>query len=177
MFALRQWRGWCPITALLSLFHTPMLKREGRPAHRGNPKVKKYKGVKIRALMVPESNEEDHTSNVKTDYAHLVQTRVTASGKVGGITTSSIPLQEVEDVTNDVLLEVHTDCAGHNIGDTVIEDVVPVVPVTRKKRKKANDSVSLIQPYLFSCSANSFIDQDAFLARRAFHRNRQCYHP
>ena len=78
-------------------------------------------------------SEEDYTSNIKMDYARLVQTRVTASGKVGGITTSSIPLQEVEDVTDNVLLEVHTDCAGDNIGDTVIEDVVPVVPATRKK--------------------------------------------
>ena len=69
-----------------------MSKRGGGSIHGYNPKVKKRKSVKIHALMVPESDEEDLPLNIKTDYARLVQTQVTASGKVGGVTTSSIPL-------------------------------------------------------------------------------------
>lgn len=138
-----------------------MSKRDSGSICRGKPKVKKHKGVKIRTVIAPDSDEEDSHSNVTKDYARLVQTRVTASGKVGNVTTSSIPLLEVEDTTTDVQLGEDTD----RVEETVIEDTVPVVPVTKKKRKKAND----IRPPSLSCLANDSSDQDAFLDRHPTH--------
>lgn len=116
-----------------------MSKREGGPIPKSNPKIKMRKGVKTRTIMVAESDEEDPPANASTDYAWLVQTRVTASGKAGTITTRSVPLLEVEDVAGDGSL-------GANINDdedVVVGDTVTVVPAARKARKKANDSVSL----------------------------------
>ena len=142
-----------------------MSKRDSGSICRGKPKVKKRKGVKIRTVIAPDSDEEDSHSNITKDYARLVQTRVTASGKVGNVTTSSIPLLEVEDTTTDVQLGEDTN----RVEETVIEDTVPVVPVTKKKRKKANDSVSLTWPPSLSCLANDSSDQDAFLDRHPTH--------
>ena len=68
-------RGSCLIATPLFLFCTfIMSKRGGGSIHGNNPKVKKRKSVKIHALMVPESDEEDLPLNIKTDYARLVQT-------------------------------------------------------------------------------------------------------
>jgi len=145
-----------------------MSKRDGGSIRRSNPKVRKRNGVKIRTVMVPESDEEDPPSNVNTDYARLVQTRVTPSGKIGSITTSSIPLLETDDTADNVLLEpVDTDC----IGETAVEDM-PTIPTTQKKRKKANDSVCCIQLFSLPGLADSLSDKNAVLARHTIHRAR-----
>ena len=119
-----------------------MSKRERRPTRPGNPVVKKRKGVKIRTIMVPDSDEEGSPSNVNTtDYARLVRTQVTQSGKVGSVTTSSVPLLEVEDILkNTPLPEADTD----QWENAVVEDAGALTPATRKRRKKENDSVSLM---------------------------------
>ena len=162
-FALRSMR-WAYLIALTPLSRSPtspMSKREGGTTQRGNPTVKKRKGVKIRTVFIPDSDEEGHPSNINTtDYARLVRTQVKPSGKVGNVTTSSIPLLEAEDVTNDVLPEVDTNHSEV----AVVEDVEAANPPTRRRRKKANDSVSLalMQPLLYL--TNSLSDQDAFLA-------------
>lgn len=118
-----------------------MSKREGGRTQRGNPAVKKRKGVKIRTVMVPDSDDEGTPSNVNTtDYARLVRTRVTPSGKVGSVTTSSVPLLEVEDIVNDTL---PPDVDANHGESAVFEDAVAPIPATRKRRKKENDSVSL----------------------------------
>ena len=134
-----------------------MSKREGGFTH---SKVKKRRGVKIRTTIIPDSDEEDLPSNVNVDYARLVRTRVTASGKIGSVTTNSVPLLEGEEITADSSLEAGTDCAG----DPVVGDVVMVVPTARRKQKKANDSVSIVEFILFSGLANDPSDKDAVLA-------------
>lgn len=140
-----------------------MSKRRGAPICRGNSKIKLRKGVKIRTITIQDSDEEDSPSNVNTDYAQLVQTQVTASGRVGSITMSRIPLLELEDVMGDISLEAGTD------GDesAVTGDVVTVFPAVQKKRKKANDSVRLIKLPSLSHPANDSSDKDGFLARQA----------
>ena len=118
-----------------------MSKRGSESIPRGNPKVKKRNGVKIRTLLIPDSDEESPPLNVDTEYARWVKTRVTTSGQAGRITTGSVPLIEAADVTDNAPLEVNNELAG----DTVIGDAVPKTSETRKKQKKAaNDSVSLL---------------------------------
>ena len=146
---------------------TTMSKRGEGSTRGGNPKVKKRKGVKIRTVAIPDSDGEDPPMNVCTDYARLVQTRVTASGKIGNVTTSSVPLLDEEEAAKD-LPEVDTDRAG----DPVVDNIITVIPTARKKRNKANDSVSFIELVLLSGLANGSLDQDAVLARRAVHRAR-----
>jgi len=141
-----------------------MSKRGEGSTRGGNPKVKKRKGVKIRTVAIPDSDGEDPPTNVCTDYARLVQTRVTASGKIGNVTTSCVPLLDEEEAAKD-LPEVDTDRAG----DPVVDNIT-VIPTARKKRNKANDSVSFIELVLLSGLANGSLDQDAVLARRAVHR-------
>lgn len=135
-----------------------MSKRGGERTR--NPKVKKRRGVKIHTTIIPDSDEEDLPSNVDVDYARLVQTRITASGKIGNITMSSIPLLEGEEITGDSSLEAGTNCAE----DPVVEDVVTVVSTTQRKQKKVNDSVSIVKFILLSSLANDPSDEDAILA-------------
>lgn len=120
-----------------------MLKREGASIRSGNHKVKKRKGVKIRSTIIPDSDEENPPLNANTEYARLVRTRVTASGKVGSITTSSLPIVEAAGNIPNPPPEVDV---GHTI-DTVAEDTtVSVFPIAQKRkkprRKRGNDSVS-----------------------------------
>lgn len=153
----------CPITAPLTFFHvSTMSKRGGDSIRNGYPTVKKRKGVKIRTLAIPDSDEESAPSNVTSDYARLVKTRVKASGEAGSVTTSSILLTEVADITNDPPLEVDT-----GFTDTVLEDAVLTNRVTTRKRTKANDSVSPAKCPPLSSLTNGPPDQDDFMARRA----------
>ena len=144
-----------------------MSKREGGPSRHGNPTVKKRKGVKIRAVIILDSDEEGPPTNPSTtDYARLVRTRVTPSGKVGNVTTSSVPLLEVQDITNYVPLEVDTNHNTDVVVAAAVEDsTVAAIPTTRRRWKKANDSVSLMPIQPLSYHTNSTLDQDAFLAR------------
>ena len=147
LFALRQGPcNLCPITIPLSLFHvTTMSKRGNSPPSKGNTKVKRRKGIKVRAIVIPDSDEGCIPQNVGTDYARLVQTQVKTSGKVGNITTYSVSFLDTEGVANDLLAEVDTN----DVGDMVENVTLAMIPKTRRKQRKANDSVSLPQP---SCS-------------------------
>lgn len=113
-----------------------MSKRDGESIH-NNTSLKKRKGLKIRATLIPDSDDE--TSNVDVDCVRWVKTRVKTSGGVGSVTTSNVPLVEAADNTNGPLPEADTECAG----DTVLEDAMSPTPVTQRKRKKENDSVGL----------------------------------
>ena len=116
-----------------------MLKRGSDPPRQGNLKVKKRKGVRTQAILVPDSDDESLPSNVTTDYARLVKTRVNLSGKVGAITATSVHLLEVGGAPKDPPLEVAVD----DLVDTAAEVTFPIIPATWKKQKKANDSVGL----------------------------------
>ena len=118
-----------------------MSKRGSDPTRRGSLQIKKRKGVRTQAILVPDSDDESLPSNVTTDYARLVKTRVNLSGKVGAITATNVRLLEVETAPKDPPLEVVVD----DPVDAATEVVVPIISATQKKRKKANDSVSLIQ--------------------------------
>ena len=121
-------------------FHTSaMSKRGGESTGTGNPRVKKRKGVKIRTTLIPDSDEEVPTSNVNTDYARWVKTRVTTSGGVESVTMSSVPLVEVADNTNDLPPGVGTEPAA----DIAPDNATSATQVARRNRKKENDSVSL----------------------------------
>ena len=115
-----------------------MSKWGSDPTHRGKLQIKKRKGVRTQVILVPDSDDESLPPNVTVDYARLVKTRVDLSGKVGTITATSVRLMEVGDAPEDPPLEVIVDGP-----DAATEVIVPTVPATRKRRKKANDSVSL----------------------------------
>ncbi|KAF9780597.1 hypothetical protein BJ322DRAFT_1112587 [Thelephora terrestris] len=119
-----------------------MFKREGGLTHSGNPKVKKRKGVKIRTVIIPDSDEESPTPNVKMDYARLVQTHVTASGKVGSVTATSVPFVEAaEYLANGSMLDIDND--PNLASDIPIHNVVPEMQVTKMRRKRGNDSTKM----------------------------------
>ena len=67
----------------------------------------------------------------------MTKTRVTTSGKEERIATSNIPVSEVEEVSTHASPEANTDTFVNTT-----ENDVPIVPVKKKKRKRANDSVS-----------------------------------
>ena len=116
-----------------------MSKRGSDPPCRGNLQIKKRKGVRTQVILVPDSDDESLPPNVTTDYVWLVKTRVNLSGKVGAITATSVHLLEVETAPKDLPLEVDID----DPADAATKAIIPIISATRKKRKKANDSVSL----------------------------------
>ena len=116
-----------------------MSKRGSDPTRRGSLQIKKRRGVRTQTILVPDSDDESLPPNVTTDYARLVKTRVNLSGKVGTITATSVRLLEVETAPKDLPLEVVID----DPADAATEAIVPVISATRKRQKKANDSVSL----------------------------------
>ena len=123
----------------LSIFHVSIMsKRDGESIHRGNTRSKKHKGCKIHSTLIPDSDEEIPTPSANANSVRWVKTRVTTSGQVGSVTTSSVPLSEVADNTNGPRLEADTEHAR----DTILEDTMSATPVTQRKRKKENDSVS-----------------------------------
>jgi len=134
-----------------------MSKRGGDSTRILVTKVKKRKGVGSRTITILDSDEEDLLPKVSTEYARVTKTRVTASGKAERITTSSIPVFEVEDVNDHAPPEVDND----NLVDDATENVISVAPA--KKRKRVNDSVSDLTPHPHRLSKNP-LDQDALLA-------------
>lgn len=115
-----------------------MTKRHGDPAYGVKVKVKKRKGVKVRTVTILDSDDEG-PSNIDTEYARLLKTRVTTSGKADSVTMNSLPLLEVQNTThNDMPLAPCPDTQEPD--ETVAESAVPSKPA-KKRRKKANDSV------------------------------------
>lgn len=114
-----------------------MSKRGAEPTRGGSLKVKRRKNVKIRATLIPDSDEEPPPSNVDPEYIRLVKTRVTASGD-GSVTTSKVPFAEmISGTENDPLLPLE-GCTD----DTTFEDTDHTATATQRRRRKANDSVS-----------------------------------
>ena len=113
-----------------------MAKRYGDSTYGVGTKVKKRKGIKIRAVNVPESDDEATPLNVDTEYARLLKTRVSVSGKVGSVTMNTLPVFEVKDI-------VHTDAFEPVIydNDGITAGNVALVIKAKRRRKKANDSV------------------------------------
>lgn len=117
-------------------FSSSMAKRHGDSTYGVNTKVKKRKGIKVRTVNVPDSDDEGHSRNVETERARLLKTRVTASGKADSVTMNSLPLFEVESVVHGGL-EPTIDSNE----EVMAENTIPVIATAKKRRKKMNDSV------------------------------------
>ena len=111
-----------------------MSKRGGDSTQLPATRMKKRKGIGSRTITVPDSDEEDLPPTAN-DYAQLTKTRVTASGKAGKVTMSSIPVFEAERLSPPVPLEENVDDFVDFTGT-----IAPAAPA--KRRKKVNDSVS-----------------------------------
>ena len=145
-----------------------MAKRHGDSTHGISTKVKKRKGVKVRTVNIPDSDDEGSAPNIDTEYARLLKTRVATSGKAGSITMSNIPLLEIHHIAHDDSLEPISD----NREEIVAENTIPSTPA-KKRRKKKNDSVCctlLTKPFYH---ADHSPDQDANFPGRAPYRPRR----
>jgi len=134
-----------------------MAKQYGDSIRRGNIHIKKRKGIKVRTVNVPDSDEEGPHPNIDVEYARLLKTRVATSGKADSVTMTSLPLFEVKDSARDDSSELTTD--RHE--EFIVENVIPVTMGKKKRRKKMNDSVRLFLPIKQSSYANDPSDQDA----------------
>jgi hypothetical protein len=125
-------------------FHvSAMSKRGGESIHRGKPTIKKRKGVKIQSRLIPDSDEDTPSSNLNTEYMRTVRTRVKTSGRIGSVTVSNVAFVEPEDIMDGSPPEVSTEDAG----DNVLQGTVPKTKKARRKREKANDTVSLLTSF------------------------------
>jgi len=95
---------------------SPSMTKRHRDSTRGvNTKFKKQKGVKVRTVSIPDSDEEGLPSNVETEYARLLKTRATTSGKVDGVTMNSLTLFEAKAAASNDSLDPPTGtCQGHS---------------------------------------------------------------
>lgn len=109
-----------------------MSKRGGDPTCIRTSKIKKRRGVGSRTITVIDSDEDQIVSK---DYARATKTRVAASGRMEGVSISTVPIFEVEQSSTPVSLE-------ENVVDLVdvVKDSAPAVPA--KQVKRVNDSVS-----------------------------------
>lgn len=114
-----------------------MSKRGGELTHVRPTKVKKRRGVGSRTIAVPDS-DDDSPPAATNDYAQVTRTRVGTSGKAERVTTSSVPISEVEMEKVDAHTSLDRNTGGSM--DASAENDVSAVPA--KQRKKANDSVS-----------------------------------
>jgi len=114
-----------------------MAKRHGDTTYGVKVKVKKRRGVKVRTINVPDSDDEG-PPKVDTEYARLLKTRVAASGKADSITMNTLPVFELKATThNDDSLDPGLDGQPE---ESIVENTPPSMPA-KKPRKKANDSV------------------------------------
>lgn len=103
--------------------------------------MKKRRGVGSRSIAVLDSDEEDPTPKAPIDYARVTKTQVGTSGKVKRVTTSSVPIFEVEEVSVHAPPEVDTN----NLENAPADDIPRPAPA-KKRRKRSNDSVSYLTP-------------------------------
>ena len=116
---------------------TTMSKREGEPTRLPAAKVKKRRGVRSRAITVPDSDEEESYPTTSNEYAWVTKTRVAAlSGKAESISVGSIPIFEVDQPCEPVLEHENPD----DFAD--IDEINVPAAAPSKRRKKVNDSVS-----------------------------------
>ena len=126
-----------PINPPLLPLSSTMSKRVATTRTR-TTKLKKRKGVGSRTITALDSDEEDPPP-ATDEYARITKTRVSTSGKAEKVSTSSIPIYEVEEA------DIHTLLENISEGDDA-EHTVPVMPAKRKQRKRGNDSVSSLIP-------------------------------
>jgi len=120
-------------------------------------KVKRRKGVRIRTVTVPDSDDERPPSNNSIEYARSVRTRASTAGKAESVTTKTVRILEAKDVRQD-----DPEPSADNHEEVIEENPIPTKKA-KKQRKKKNDSVRRIvftQPFY----TNRFLDQDANLA-------------
>ena len=134
----QQWCATCLIGLLAFHLFSTMSKRGGDLIWVWATKVRKCKGVGSHTFTVLDSNHED-PSKVSTEYAWVTKTQVTTSGKRERITTSSVPVFEMEEASVDI--HVPPEVNADNFIDTAAENVLPMV-LTKKRWKRGNDSVS-----------------------------------
>ena len=140
-----------------------MAKRHGDPTRGVSVNVKKRKGIKVRTVNIPDSDDDAPPMKTDTEYARLLKTRVTTSGKVDSVTMDSLPLFEIEDHN---LLEQTADY--YEAAEA--ENTIPSVTAKKKRRKKANDSVSVAVLTTRLFDADNPPDQNANLARHTVYR-------
>jgi hypothetical protein len=102
-------------------------------------KVKKRKGMKVRTVNVPDSDDEDPTPKVETEYARLLKTRVATSGKAESVTRNSLPVFEVKAISHNNSLEPTVD----SYEEVVVGNATPTTKA-KKQRKRVNDSVHCV---------------------------------
>lgn len=138
-----------------------MAKRHGDSTHGVVVKSKKRRGIKIRTVNILESDDEGAVK-INTEYARLLKTRITTSGKVDSVTMDSLRFVEaIGDTANsspEQVVEGYVD--GHE--EVPANDAVPSTK-TKKRRKKKNDSVCCTLFTGPSPRANDLPDQDADL--------------
>ena len=136
-----------------------MAKRPGDSTHRVSVKVKRRKGVKIRTVTVLDPDKEGPPPNVKVEYARLLKTRVTTSGKADSVTMHTLPLFEAKEVVHSGSQEPATPSYHEGI---IVGDPIPATTAKKRQRKKMNDSVRLVSidqsPY-----ANDSLDEDVHI--------------
>ena len=116
-----------------------MPKQGGHLTRIRTTKVKERRGVGSRTITVLDSDKEDPLTITGDKYARVTKTRVTTSGKAEKVSTSNVPISKVEKVDAHSPLGADTDVPA----DTVVENTVHAAPAKkRKKREKANDSIS-----------------------------------
>lgn len=122
-------------------FSPSMTKRHGDSTHGVNVKFKKQKGVKVRTVSIPDSDEEGLTPNVEIEYARLLKTRATTSGKVDSVTMDNLKLFEAKAAAHNEPSDPLTDTHEEFVAETI------PIKIAKKRRKKANDSVRSILFY------------------------------
>lgn len=125
------------------LSSSTMAKRYGDLAYGLNVTVKKRRGVLVRTVNVPDSDDDDSPPGTKTEYARTLKTRVTTSGKAGSTTTSALQVFKAEDPPRDspeLIIDGYDEVMVDNIQRSMTETVRAKI-----RRKKQNDSVSPFQ--------------------------------
>lgn len=116
------------------LHHPTMSKRGGESAHMRSTKVKKRKGVGYRTITIPDSDEEGLPPTASKEFARVTKTRIGTSGKVEGVSMSSVPIFE-RPGTPVPQEENPSDSVD------VVKCAISAVPAA-KQPKRVNDSVS-----------------------------------
>lgn len=114
-----------------------MAKRHGDSTNGVGLRLKKRRGIKVRTIYVPDSDDEDPPPKIGADYARLLKTRVTTSGKADNVTMKTLPLFEDKEIAHD-----SSEPTIDSPEDVRVENTLPArTAPAKRQRKKANDSV------------------------------------
>jgi hypothetical protein len=120
---------------------SPMAKRPHDFPPMMAVKVRRQKGVRIRTITVPDSDDENPPPNIGVEFARSVKTRVSTAGKAESVTMKAVRIFEAKDVRQDNL-----EPLVHDHEEVIAEDPIPTKKA-RKQRTKKNDSV---RPFVFT---------------------------